>query len=117
MKSTSDSEVHSPDPRAFFSAARHRIKAFTWYGTYPEACALVMGYDEGIGRGTLLDGFQAWIARRHDVGPELVFWVLVLRDAFPGAGVEEASTLSTAQHAVAVDKLFELLGAFLAGEP
>jgi hypothetical protein len=70
-----------------------------------------MGYDDGRGRGTILAGFQEWIVARYGIGAELVFWVPVLGEALPG--IADASDLSPAEHAVAVDKLFELLLQYL----
>ena len=109
MTSILGSDGARMSPRDFVAAARRGVKSFTWYGTYPEACALVMGYDEGFGRGRLLDGFQRWIARRHQIGANIVFWLPVLWEAFPDSGIDEALELSPAQHATAVAKLFELL--------
>ncbi len=96
------------------AAARHGIRSFTWYGTYPEACALVIGYDAGLGRGNLLDGFQRWLSKRHQIGANVVYWLPVLWEAFPDSGIEDGSSLSAEQHAIAVDKLFELLTTYLA---
>ena len=86
---------------------------FTWYGTYPEACAYVMGFGHGVG-GSLLEGFQQWLGPRHEGRTELAFWVLVLREAFPSQVIADARHLTDDQHRVANDKLFELLDAYLA---
>jgi len=65
----------------FVRAARRRIGAFTWYGTLPEAFALVMGYFNGHNKAMLRD-FQDWVGRRCG-RPELAFVVHALNEALP----------------------------------
>jgi len=101
--------MNSPNHREFLAAARKHIRAFTWYGTYPEACALVMGYDNGLGPGSFVPGFQQWLTSRQGSAPEVVFWVHVLREALPNRPGLDGSNLSKEDHSLAVDKLFELL--------
>lgn len=113
MTSTSDSNTIPRDSKDFFASARKLIKGYTWYGTYQEACALVMGYDEGLGRGTIVGGFQRWISSRTGGQRKVVFWVHVLREAFPELPSPDPSTFSREQHARAVDYLFALLLEYL----
>jgi len=86
------------------------------HGTFPEACALVIGFDRGAG-GDLFGEFQRWLGPRHGGRSELVFWHHVLDEAFPGEGVTPATELTEEQHRIAVDKLFELLDLFLSERP
>jgi hypothetical protein len=83
------------------------ITGWTWYGTYPEACALVMGYLEGRGGGPMIAEFQEWFVARYGGSTEVVFWHGVLQLALPGA--TRADDVSPAENAAAVDKLFEVL--------
>jgi hypothetical protein len=104
------SYLHERDlqPREVFVAARKRIKAYTWYGTYPEACALAMGYLEGRGGGRMLAEFQTWLVGKYGGAPNVVFWIHVLRLAVPDQS-SRGDSLTDREHAAAVDKLFELL--------
>jgi hypothetical protein len=95
------------EPRVVFEGARRRIKAWTWYGTYPEACALVLGFFEGRGD-DLLPDFQVWLCGRYGGSENVAFWHHALRLAIERADVH-ANQLSPEENARAVDKLFELL--------
>lgn len=82
-------------------------------GTFPEACALVIGYDCAMG-GALLDEFQQWVGARHDGRSEVAFWIHVLNEAFPSKPAIRVSELTEEQNRTAIDKLFELLDEYLA---
>ena len=95
-----------------YSSARQSIKSWTWYGTYPEACALVTGHSAGRD-GDLDRDFTRWLVARYGGKPEVVYWHHVLRLALPNLEPIQAHDLTEEEHAVAVDKLFELLLAYL----
>lgn len=97
----------------FVRAARRRIGAFTWYGTLPEAFALVMGYFNGHNKAMLRD-FQDWVGRRCG-RPELAFVVHALNEALPERNDSSGLTLTKEEHSKAVDRLFAYLEAYLAG--
>jgi hypothetical protein len=113
MQSTSASDPDRSDARKFFTSARRLIRGYTWFGTYPEACALVMGYDEGVGRGTITAGFQSWVAARTGGQLKVAFWVHVLRAAFPAKQEPDPREFSREEHDLAVDVLFAMLLAYL----
>jgi hypothetical protein len=96
-------------PRDVFLGARKLIKSWTWYGTYPEACALVTGYLEGRGSGRMLAEFQSWLVGKYGGALNVVFWIHVLRLALPNRESPRGDSLTKGEHAAAVDKLFELL--------
>jgi hypothetical protein len=113
MQSTLASESHRHAAREFFVSAGRLIRGYTWFGTYPEACALVMGYDEGLGRGTITEGFQPWLVSRTGGERKVAFWVHVLRDTFPEKPDPDPRQLSPDEHDRAAHALFTMLVAYL----
>lgn len=87
---------------------------FTWRGTFPEACALLMGYD-GASSSPILDGFQGWLGARHQGRSQLAFWYHVLDEALLGGA--DLTELTTDEDHRASEVLFLLLEAYLTGVP
>jgi len=97
------------EPLDFVNAARKMIRGFTWHGTFPEACALVVGYAEGLGTGMLRE-FQEWIGARYG-RPELAFWCHILAAEVPNAD-PSGRGMSEEENQLAIDALFQLLDEF-----
>ncbi|MEU8471909.1 hypothetical protein AB0F30_29060 [Streptomyces sp. NPDC029006] len=76
------------------------------------AAILVTGIDLGRS-GRLLDGFREWLLARKGEESSFVWILLVLEDAFPGAGVRRWTQLTDDRQQQAVNHLFTLLLAFL----
>ena len=100
-------------PQDFVRHARQLIRGYTPTGAFTEACALIIGYDVGRGRG-LLDGFQQWLGQSPGGRSELLFWYHVLAEALPSRE-HRIESLSPGEDDRAVQVLFELLEAHLAG--
>lgn len=81
--------------------------------TFPEACALLVGFDLA-GNADFLRGFQQWISARHPERPELAFMGQVLREVFPlGESYRSPFEFSTEEHGLAVGRLADDLEEYL----
>ena len=113
LRSTLDSDL---DRRwlDFLGSVEHRAGMYTATASLGEISALLVGFDNGVGRG-IVHEFQEWMSDRHPEMPNLAFWVLVLHEA---AGNHEATSLfgqslSNDENQVAVGTLFTLLKRFI----
>jgi hypothetical protein len=105
------SRLHRPrrrEPLEFVQRVRERPDMFTSHNTYLEACSLVVGYDVGSPDDWLVDDFHEWLQERFGRGG-LGFPAQVLRQAFPEVTNPNATTLSEAENAVALELLFDML--------
>jgi hypothetical protein len=85
---------------------------YTSRATFAEACALVVGLDEGVPE-PFLRGFKTWLVARGTDRPQLAFPDLVLREA----GVKDKgsrSELTALENEACTRALFDLLDAYLA---
>jgi len=97
--------------RTFFEQVRKRPKGFTPQGRFTELCALVIGYDCGVGRG-LLNGFQEWLGSRRG-RPELAFWFHVWAATVADRPIRADLHLSTDEDAAATAQLFDWIEEYL----
>ena len=91
---------------------RTRIGMHTVRGTFAEACALVIGLDDGVPE-PFLRGFKPWLVARGSDQPALAFPDLVLREA----GVKDKggrSELTASENDACIQALFNLLDSYLA---
>lgn len=115
MSSTSDSDQPRSRvaPRETLQAFHRLLGMYIIRGTYAEACALVIGLDEGVPN-PFLRGFRAWLVDRNGERPELAFPDLVLREA----GVTDKgsrSELTESENDACIQVLFDLLDSYLSG--
>jgi hypothetical protein len=105
---TSDLDLHGHRQR--LASIYRRLGMYTAQATFPEAVALVVGYDVGS-EGHFLVGFQRWLGALSD-RPELAFMSLVVRAAF-GAQAS-IGALTPVQDRQATAQLFTMLDSYLA---
>ncbi len=103
--------------KTFLWHARKQPSDFGLDGSFGEYVAFLNGLDMGAG-GRVLDGFGEWVSRRADhEGWDLIWPLLVLREA----GVEPSAgawhRLAAAEDDRAVVALFLLLGEFVRERP
>jgi hypothetical protein len=101
------------DAQAYFASAGQHLRMYSCNATFPEACALVVGYDSASDD-PFLDDFQQWLGARHGGRSELAFWNLILSEAIPDVNELSPDNLSRQQDECATKKLFTLLGEFFA---
>ena len=99
--------------RAFITRAFRLRGMYTLTGSLHEMFALLVGFDNGMGRPLVLHEFQEWMSARHPERPELVFTALVVHEAFDTHDELAVPTLTAEQDEIAVDTLAELFVAFL----
>jgi len=95
-------------------AAAPKARDYLLAETFPELCAILVGFDIGLGGG-ILDEFQNWMAARHPDHPEHSFSFLAVYEALPDRlPVARPPNLNQSDSDLAIAKLFELLAVFLA---
>ena len=99
--------------RAFIARAFKLRRMYTATGSLREMTALLVGFENGIGRPLVLDEFQKWMSARHPESPSLVFATLVVHEAFNTHGSDAERTLTPEEDGIAAGVLAELLIAFL----
>jgi hypothetical protein len=115
MPSTSGSNTQRGDVayvRERLQSYRNRLGMHTVHATFGEACALVVGLDDGVPE-PFLRGFHTWLVARIPDPGNVAFPDLVLREA----GVEgkgSRSELTASENAECVQTLFDLLDTYLA---
>ncbi len=100
--------------KTFLRHAGVRPWMFGLDGSFGEHVAFLNGLDTGAG-GRVLDGFGAWLAGRRgreEWDGDLVWPLLVLREAEIGASADAWHGLAAEEDARAVIVLFELLSEF-----
>lgn len=103
--------------RAFITRAFRLRRMYTETGSLREMSALLIGFDNGIGRPLVLHEFQEWMSARHPERPELVFTALVVHEAFNTHDDHAMPTLTAEEDEIAVDVLAQLFIAFLDSRP
>jgi hypothetical protein len=99
--------------RAFIASIRRRLGMYVYDRSFAEACALLIGFDQALGAGTI-DRFQQWMGRRHPGHAEHGFPALVVREVFPADDFwARTRALSKEETDVTVTKLFGLFELFL----
>lgn len=101
--------------RAFIERAFKLRRMYTTSGSLLEVSALLVGFDNGIGRPLVLSEFHEWMAARHPGHAELAFDALVLHEALNDHGSHSKllTPLSSDENDAAVDQLAALFIAFL----
>ena len=99
--------------RAFITRAFRLRGMYTETGSLLEMSALLVGFDNGIGRPLVLPEFQEWMSARHPERAELVFTALVVHEAFNTHDGPAVPTLTAEEDETAADVLAELFIAFL----
>ena len=81
--------------------------------SFAEAGALLIGFDQALGSGTI-DRFQVWMGGRHPGYGEHFLPALVVREVFPSDDIwARTRTLSKDETKLAAAKLFDLFEIFL----
>jgi hypothetical protein len=98
--------------KTFLRHARKRPSMLGLDGSFGEYVAFLNGLDMGAG-GRVLEGFGEWVARRSGYeGWNLVWPLLVLREAGIDQSADAWHWLTAEDEAPAVTMLFELLSEF-----
>jgi hypothetical protein len=115
MPSTSGSNTQRGDVayiRDRLRSYRNRLGMHTVRSTFAEACALVIGLDDGVPE-PFVGGFQTWLVARNPELRHVAFPDLVLREAgVDGKGGR--SELTASENVACVQALFDLLETYLA---
>jgi hypothetical protein len=99
--------------RAFVERAFRLRRMYTISGSLLEMSALLVGFDNGIGRPLVLDEFQEWIAARHSGHAQLAYPALVIHEALDDHEAELSTPRSADEDEAIVDVLAALFMEFL----
>lgn len=92
------------------SMVEHRLGMYVGRPRYDRAFSVITGFDLARGQGELSE-FQRWMLERHPGSP-LVFWALVLVEAF-GDHADESRLATDGDHQLAIEALCLRLREFL----